>query len=138
MEVKEYLQQLFWMEDEVKDLINQRILINSNTMRVSKLKDVNVQSSQVRTVEDTYLSLIDFSIKIQQKGDELLNLKIQISSQIDQMHTPEYRRVLRYRYLMGFSWKKVAEMMGYDERHIYRIHGNALQEFNNINVIPCQ
>ena len=91
MEVKEYLQQLFWMEDEVKDLINERILLNSNTLRVSKLKDVNIQSSQVRTVEDTYLSLIDFSIKIQQKGDELLNLKIQISSQIDEMHTPEYR-----------------------------------------------
>ena len=138
MEVKEYLQQLFWMEDEVKDLINQRILINSNTMRVSKLKDVNVQSSQIRTVEDTYLSLVDFSIKIQQKGDELLKLKIQISSQIDEMHTPEYRRVLRYRYLMGFSWKKVAELMGYDERHIYRIHGNALQEFKNVLVIPCQ
>lgn len=138
MEVKEYLQQLFWMEDEVKDLINERILLNSNTLRVSKLKDVNVQSSQVRTVEDTYLSLIDFSIKIQQKGDELLNLKIQISSQIDEMHTPEYRRVLRYRYLMGFSWKKVAELMGYDERHIYRIHGNALQEFKNVVVIPCQ
>ncbi|EFR30729.1 hypothetical protein [Eremococcus coleocola] len=62
MEVKEYLQQLFWMEDEVKDLINERILLNSNTLRVSKLKDVNVQSSQIRTVEDTYLSLIDFSI----------------------------------------------------------------------------
>ncbi|WP_051221210.1 DUF1492 domain-containing protein [Eremococcus coleocola] len=138
MEVKEYLQQLFWMEDEVKDLINERILLNSNTLRVSKLKDVNVQSSQVRTVEDTYLSLIDFSIKIQQKSDELLNLKIQISSQIDEMHTPEYRRVLRYRYLMGFSWKKVAEMMGYDERHIYRIHGNALQEFKSLGVIPCQ
>ena len=138
MEVKEYLQQLFWMEDEVKDLINERILLNSNTMRVSKLKDVNVQSSQIRTVEDTYLSLIDFSIKIQQKGDELLNLKIQISSQIDEMHTPEYRRVLRYRYLMGFSWKKVAELMGYDERHIYRIHGNALQEFKSLVVIPCQ
>ena len=138
MEVKEYLQQLFWMEDEVKDLINERILLNSNTMRVSKLKDVNVQSSQIRTVEDTYLSLIDFSIKIQQKGDELLKLKIQISSQIDEMHTPEYRRVLRYRYLMGFSWKKVAELMGYDERHIYRIHGNALQEFKSLVVIPCQ
>ena len=138
MEVKEYLQQLFWMEDEVKDLINERILLNSNTLRVSKLKDVNVQSSQVRTVEDTYLSLVDFSIKIQQKGDELLKLKIQISSQIDEMHTPEYRRVLRYRYLMGFSWKKVAELMGYDERHIYRIHGNALQEFQNLVVIPCQ
>ena len=138
MEVKEYLQQLFWMEDEVKDLINERILLNSNTLRVSKLKDVNIQSSQVRTVEDTYLSLIDFSIKIQQKGDELLNLKIQISSQIDEMHTPEYRRVLRYRYLMGFSWKKVAELMGYDERHIYRIHGNALQEFKSLGVIPCQ
>jgi len=39
-----------------------------------------------------------------------------------------YKMVLELRYLSGNTWEKVADVMGYDLRWIYRLHDKALAE----------
>ena len=36
------------------------------------------------------------------------------------------RNLLERRYLLGFSWEKIAEDMGYTPRHITRLHNKAI------------
>ena len=50
----------------------------------------------------------------------------EISGQIAKMKSENERDVLFYRYIKGLAWWEIAEKMGYSERHITRIHGEAL------------
>ena len=42
------------------------------------------------------------------------------------------RDVLVYRYIIGLDWKSVAKAMHYDEHHVYKIHGWALQAYEKV------
>lgn len=44
----------------------------------------------------------------------------------------EHERVLTLHYLDGLSWLAVSESMGYSERHIFRLHDQAIQEFDEL------
>lgn len=50
----------------------------------------------------------------------------EISERITKMKSENERDVLFYRYIKGLAWWEIAEKMGYSERHITRIHGEAL------------
>lgn len=50
----------------------------------------------------------------------------EISERISKMKSENERDVLFYRYIKGLAWWEIAEKMGYSERHITRIHGEAL------------
>lgn len=45
----------------------------------------------------------------------------------ERMMLPKYRILLKYRYLEFLDWQPIAKLMGYELRHIYRIHGQALE-----------
>ena len=55
-----------------------------------------------------------------------------IVRQIKRLKSRNENDILFYRYIKGLEWYEVAEVMGYSERQIFRIHGNALEHF----VIP--
>lgn len=38
--------------------------------------------------------------------------------------------ILRYRYILGYSWEKIAVTMNYTYRHVTRLHGQALGNLN--------
>ena len=48
---------------------------------------------------------------------------------IDNMNSRDEQLVLRYRYLEGFSWEEIAQMLCVSVRTVHRIHGSALQNF---------
>ena len=52
-----------------------------------------------------------------------------ISNRIKELNSENERDVLFYRYIKGLAWWDIAEKMGYSERHITRIHGEALAHF---------
>lgn len=41
-------------------------------------------------------------------------------------HTQDLRMVLRWRYIHGLKWVEIAEEMDFAERHVTRLHGEAL------------
>lgn len=53
----------------------------------------------------------------------------QIVRQIKRMKSRNESDVLFYRYIKAMDWWDIAELMGFSERQIYRIHGKALVHF---------
>lgn len=53
----------------------------------------------------------------------------EIVGRINKLKSENEKDVLFYRYIRGMDWWEIAEKMGYCERHITRIHGNALAHF---------
>ena len=63
----------------------------------------------------------------------------QIVQQIKRMKSRNESDVLFYRYIKAMDWWDIAELMGFSERQIYRIHGKALAHFEiPKDVSECQ
>ena len=45
---------------------------------------------------------------------------------IEAVLDPVQRDLLRYRYLNGWSWGKIAQRMNYTREYLLRLHGHAL------------
>lgn len=64
-----------------------------------------------------------------------------ISNQIELLQSDKEKDVLHYRYIKGLDWWEIAEKMKYTERHVTRIHGEALSHFEipkeNKDVLVC-
>lgn len=80
--------------------------------------------------------LSDYAAKLTEKeealyleGVEQVKTHKDIDYRINQMENEDERDVLFYRYIKNKRWWEIAELMGYSERHITRIHGNALKHF---------
>lgn len=52
----------------------------------------------------------------------------------------EEKLVINLRYFEGRSWRTVAKDLNYDERHVYRLHGRALENLSHLtqDVSKCQ
>ena len=53
----------------------------------------------------------------------------QMVRQIKRLKSENEKDVLFYRYIKGMEWYEIAEMMGYSERWIHKLHGKALVHF---------
>lgn len=133
MGVKEYLKQVHWIDDEIKSLKDEYEAIFSKTLRTTSFNDMKVQSSPVTGIEDVYGELAEYAERIKHKSIELVRLKMRLSDEIENVEDDRLRRLLRYRYTIGFSWEVVSEHLGYDLRYIHRLHGYALQAFAKAN-----
>ncbi len=67
--------------------------------------------------------------KLLQEKNQLFIGYTKILDRINSLSSENERDVLFYRYIKGLAWWEIAEKMGYSERHITRIHGEALAHF---------
>lgn len=75
---------------------------------------------------DTAAKVADIDKAICAEIGELCRIKREVNAAIDAVEDMRYRRVLELRYRNYMSWDRIAEEMGYELRHIYRLHGKGL------------
>lgn len=64
--------------------------------------------------------------------DNYVNIKNKIINQIQSLHSVEQIKLLYMRYVLFYTFEKIAVEMNLCTRQIYRIHRNALQAFQKI------
>lgn len=68
--------------------------------------------------------------KLIEQYEKGLTIRAEITDAIEAMDAPEsYKVLLRYRYIMGFRFERIASEMDYSWRHTLRLHGDALARF---------
>lgn len=77
---------------------------------------------------ETANALIDLEKDTNAKIREMVKVKRLAMEAIEAVEEIRYREVLELYYLNGYTWEKVAEQMGYDQRWVYRLHGKALRK----------
>lgn len=63
------------------------------------------------------------------KWDALIAARTEIEIAIDHLE-PTERLLIRYRYIDGMSWVKIARKLCYSERHTTRLHGEILKKMS--------
>lgn len=134
MKAKEFLRRLRDNSRRIKALNERRndyydITLSGVPMQAPHVK----KGSQTSPVEASAQRIIDDMTGEIEREIALLAKEIQLAESII-LKIPDLRcqDILRYRYLTGWSWDKVAEAMQYNTRWTLRLHGQALQEFEKI------
>lgn len=126
-DVKRYLSQVRYSNQDINSRQKELDDLRMNIPSASNWKSDPVQESHTnRSFVDKLVKLDD---EITRKIDRLIDLKRTISHQIDQLETKEHYIVLRERYLNQRSYEYIADVMYTSDRHVRRIHGEALEAF---------
>ena len=118
-------------------------MINSRLREIDYWKDLSTRLSGVRfdgmphspnqPVEAPFvgsIERIDESRRsVEDKVAYLISLRDEINRRIGMLDDHDEQVLLRYRYIDGFTWEEIENMMNVSERTAFRIHGSALAHF---------
>lgn len=130
MNSKQYLYQAVGLDKRINSKLEQvSMLRDMATKATSTFQAERVSGTRQRSpMENAVVKIIDLENDIDRDIDKLVDLKLELISFISRLENPTYRLLLELRYLEGKTWEEVAEIMNYDLRLVYRLHGRALQE----------
>lgn len=138
MIAKEYLKQVKSKEAKIKNLRRDKESIKDMLYSLGGAGEgERVQSSRNNDKFGTLYGRIDeMEREIDTQIADLMLFKMKVSGEINQLQTDRYMTVLNCRYIHFQSWEKIAEN-AFDEtytvRHILKLHGLALLEFEMVH-----
>lgn len=129
-DVKRWLKRGWHLEDDVKELIEQKeamfALVTSTT---SNPDNIAVDGTHDPHKLDGYVAFVE---RINKEIDKLCNVKAEIVEAVYKLDDWRYRYILMHRYIDYMEWKDIAEEMHYDVRHVTRLHSYALDVLRKI------
>lgn len=140
MTVKEYLKQIYWTGQRIKQLQEARDTIKSDLYSAKSPNYVadRVQSSvSGDTMERLIAQADELTHDIEKELERRLNLQKKIIGQINRMpartEAQQLRKACLYnRYVLCHRWEVVADEMNVSLRYVYMIHGDALEAFKKL------
>jgi DNA-directed RNA polymerase specialized sigma subunit len=94
---------------------------------ISQLSDMPKNLTVSNNKFDNYLIVMEkYTEKIKTNLENLLNIKLNIETNINNLSESRERLILRYRYIEGLKWEEICVKMNYTWQHCHRIHGYAL------------
>lgn len=130
MQPKEYLRQLQRRDARINALIErQRHYYDLATRITPGYRQDGGGGSPISAysrVADYASKIADLEREIDRRIDEYVDMTREIEAAIDRIPDWRYRDVLRFRYVNGWTWERIADEMGYDLRWVHRLHGRAL------------
>lgn len=129
MTKKEYLSQAYRLDQRINSKLAQVTALNDlATKCTSTLSDMPRNPSRgISTMADAVDKIVDLQAEINRDIDSLVDLKREIVRAIKAVVNTEYQTILELRYLCFKTWEQIAVDMGYNVRHVYRIHDEAVE-----------
>jgi hypothetical protein len=129
-DVKAYLRQLTRTDRRIDAMLERRERYEALAMkRTTSLTGMPAAQRTESSVEYFAGKLVDLSRDIDQMVDQYVDLTRKIEKEIDALPDDRHRDLLKWRYVNGWRWEQIADAMNYDKRQVYRMHGDALQAF---------
>ena len=108
------------IEDEINELRNQ-----IQSVRAVNLSDMPKGGSQA-DFTDIIAEIDELTRALHIKMSQSLVIQERIENVIDKLDNPIERALLRYRYILGYTWEEVCVAMNYSWKQIHRLHSKSL------------
>ena len=138
MTAKDYLKDIRKLDLEIQTLQEQISLLRKNAegLRAMELSDMP-KGGKGKDLSDYVAEIADLQMVCVQHVSELIMKKQEAIERIMSIDGSELRNVLLLRYIQCKEWDEIADMLQYNLRTIFRLHGEALKEFGDV-VSNCQ
>jgi len=129
MTTKEYLSQAYRLDRRINSKLEQVASLNElATICTSTLTGMPRNPNRATsTMADAVAKIIDLQAEINRDIDRLVDLKRDMVRAIKSINNTEYQTLLELRYLCFKTWEQIAVDMGYNVRHVYRLHDEAVE-----------
>ena len=130
MTAKEFLRGIRGHEKRIDALLARRQHYYDLALQGTSIATATRQSGTncASKVENAVCKLIDLEKDLDAEIDELVDDVRLAENIINQLEDRRHKDVLKFRYLNGWSWERIAEEMNYDRRYVLKLHGFALIE----------
>ena len=134
MTAKEYLGQARFLDMRINSKIQQIASLNELATRcTATISDMPKSPNRGGSrMADAVIKIIDLQEELNRDINKLVELKREIMGVIKAVPNVEYQTVLEKRYLCFITWEQIAVDMGYNVRHVYRIHDEGLSPYNGV------
>ena len=136
MTAKEYLEQVKKKDARINNLIREKENLHAKLYSIGAIqydKD-KVQSSPNPDRLGVLYGEIDLKEReITKKIDELIDFRLKVTDEINELSDERYITVLYRRYIEFQTWEKIAIEMGYNTRYVQQLNGNALLQFYDLH-----
>ncbi|NJP41643.1 DUF1492 domain-containing protein [Oscillospiraceae bacterium HV4-5-C5C] len=128
MTAKEYLSQAYRLDQRINSKLEQVASLNElATKCTSTLTGMPRNPNHgTSTMADAVAKIVDLQAEINCDIDHLVDLKRDMVRAIKAVDNTEYQTLLELRYLCFKTWEQIAVDMGYNVRHVYRLHDEAV------------
>ena len=128
MTKKEYLSQAYRLDQRINSKLEQVASLNElATKCTSALTGMPRNPNHgTSTMADAVTKIVDLQAEINCDIDHLVDLKRDMVRAIKAVDNTEYQTLLELRYLCFKTWEQIAVDMGYNVRHVYRLHDEAV------------
>ena len=128
MEIKYQLKQIRLIDLEIKTKMEELDRLNNSFLKSPSLKEVNVQESKVGLKDDAYVKLISLSDYIDQRVDNLIDLKYQLIKAIEQLDDSKERTIIWMKYISSKNWDEIAEKLQISKTTLFILHDEAVKK----------
>lgn len=113
-------------ETQIKEEIDQ---LRLDKMFPSLVQDGMPHGSGSRDLSAYAAKLDELLSELEEQMNERIQLRREIVRKIECMESETEKAVLRYRYIHILKWEEIAVKMHYGYRNILKVHGRALEHF---------
>jgi len=129
MTAKEYLGQAYRLDQRINSKLEQVASLNELATKCTSIltgmpRNPNRGTS---TMAEAVGKIVDLQAEINRDIDRLVDLKREMVKLIKAVDNTEYQTLLELRYLCFKTWEQIAVDMGYNVRHVYRLHDEAVE-----------
>nr|DAW32997.1 MAG TPA: Protein of unknown function (DUF722) [Caudoviricetes sp.] len=122
-----FLKRYKQIDDEINQLLlEKREVFSLGTKITPTYSDMPKGTGASDKVQSTVEKLEEHERKIDVKIDDWYEAKLNIEKAIHTVESDTLRLLLRYRYINGWTWEKIAVEMNYAYRNVTRLHGKAI------------
>lgn len=134
MNVKAYLGQAYRMNLKINNQLEQLEHMKSLIYKITAcFGEERVSSTKDKSPMETALvKVISAEEEINKLIDSFIDLKAEISSNIQTLDSFENKILLELRYLCFNTWEDISLKMNYKTSYIYKLHNRALRELEKI------
>lgn len=131
MDIKEYLGQAYRIDQRIDSKMEQILSLRMlSTKAGSTISDMPGGSGNLHKMENIICKIVDLENNINDDISSLVDLKVEITKLITGIENKEHQTLLELRYLCYKTWEQIAVEMGYNVRHIYRLHESAVAQIS--------
>lgn len=127
MTPKEYLQQYRDSLERTREITS-----HLDDLRAIAVSLRNDRGKRV-ALDAAVANLVDAQDQAAAELNRLCQLRAEIVEKIDGISDARLRTLLWHRYILGEKWEQIAVAMALDYRWVLRLHGRALQSFQQID-----
>ena len=128
MTAKEYLGQVRQIEEDIRLKREQIDALRGRAEGITGLSGtLRVDGGQAESrLENAVVTLVEMQEELSREIEQMTRVRKEVSLSISQVHEPELRRLLEYRYLLFMKWDDIADKMNYSFRNIHYMHNKSL------------